>query len=113
MCRSMVDIQSAAAEIRRGIKKDRKKSQGKNIMSASATQGGHKQLLCIAISQLSGVGLSKTSSNRLPSHILYALSDTYDKGVTISKFNASNALTQVFIIKLPFAIIFYAFYLEN
>jgi len=33
----MVDIQSAAAEIRRGIKKqDRKKPQGKNIMSASA-----------------------------------------------------------------------------
>jgi len=42
----MVDIQSAAAEIRRGIKKkieDGKKSQGKNIMSASATQGGHKE----------------------------------------------------------------------
>jgi len=40
----MVDIQSAAAEIRRGIKKeDRrwKKPQGKNIMSASATHGGH------------------------------------------------------------------------
>jgi len=35
----MVDIQSAAAEIRRGIKKkieDGKKPQGKNIMSASA-----------------------------------------------------------------------------
>jgi len=47
MCGSMVGIQSAAAEIRQGIKKidrkieDRKKSQGKNIMSASATQGGH------------------------------------------------------------------------
>ena len=44
MCRSMVDIQSATAEIRRGIKKiedRRKKPQGKNIMSASATQGGH------------------------------------------------------------------------
>jgi len=42
---SMVDIQSAAAEIRRGIKKieDRKKPQGKNIMSVSATQGEHKQ----------------------------------------------------------------------
>jgi len=38
----MVDIQSAAAEIRRGIKKRRrKKPQGKNIMSASAMQGGH------------------------------------------------------------------------
>ena len=46
MCGSMVDIQSAAAEIRRGIKKkieDRKKPHGKNIMSVSATQGGHKK----------------------------------------------------------------------
>jgi len=39
--------QSAAAEIRRGINEnrkkieDRKKPQGKDIMSASATQGGH------------------------------------------------------------------------
>ena len=43
----MVDIQSATAEIRRGKKNDRKKyrknPQGKNIMFASATQGGHKQ----------------------------------------------------------------------
>jgi len=41
----MADIQSAAAEIRRGKKKiedRRKKPQGKNIMPASATQGGHK-----------------------------------------------------------------------
>jgi len=40
MCRSMVDIQSTAAEIRRGIKKeeeDRKKSQGKNIMVCPIT----------------------------------------------------------------------------
>jgi len=38
----MVDIQSAAAEIRRKKKiEDRKKPQGKNIMSASATHGGH------------------------------------------------------------------------
>jgi len=46
MCGSMVDIQSASAEIRRGIKKlieDRKKAQGKNIMSASAMQGGHNK----------------------------------------------------------------------
>jgi len=42
MCRSMVDIQSPTAEIRRGIKKERKELQGKNIMSASAMQGGHK-----------------------------------------------------------------------
>jgi len=44
MCGSMADIQSATAEIRRGEKKERKKKQrGKNIMSASATQGGHKE----------------------------------------------------------------------
>jgi len=43
MCRSMVDIQSATVEIRRGIKKDTKKIEttGQNIMS-SATQVGHK-----------------------------------------------------------------------
>ena len=33
MCRSMVDIQSVAAEIKRGKKEDRKKLQGKNIMA--------------------------------------------------------------------------------
>jgi len=44
MCGRMVDIQSATAEIRRGKKKkiERKnRLQDKNIMSASATQGGH------------------------------------------------------------------------
>ena len=48
MCGSMVDIQSAAAEIRRGKrrrKKQRNKPQGQNIMSASATQGGHNKLI--------------------------------------------------------------------
>jgi len=47
MCQSMVDIQPAAAEIRRGIKKEqedrRKKPQGKNIMSTSAMQGSHNK----------------------------------------------------------------------
>ena len=46
MCRSMVDIQSATAEIRRGKKTEeerRKKPQDKNIMIASATQGGHNE----------------------------------------------------------------------
>jgi len=46
MCRCMVEIQYPTAEIRRGKKKkeDRKKKpQSKNIMSASATQGGHKK----------------------------------------------------------------------
>ena len=54
MCGSMVDIQSPAAEIRRGNKKDRrkKKPQGKNIMSASATQGGRTTnfVMCTGIS---------------------------------------------------------------
>jgi len=36
----MVDIHSATAEIRRGKKKE---ITGQNIMSASATQGGHKK----------------------------------------------------------------------
>jgi len=35
----------ATAEIRRGKKEERKKKQDKNIMSASATQGGHKNWL--------------------------------------------------------------------
>jgi len=44
----MADIQSATAEIRPGKKRKkkeerRKKPQGKNIMSASATQSGHKK----------------------------------------------------------------------
>jgi len=41
----MVDIQSATAEISRGKKKEERrrknKPQDENIMSASATQGGH------------------------------------------------------------------------
>ena len=41
MCGSMVDIQSAAAEIRRGIKKEERKKS--HIMSASATQGGRNK----------------------------------------------------------------------
>jgi len=51
MCGSMVDIQSAAGEIRRAIKKkieDRKKSQCKNIRSASATQGGHNNYYTVS-----------------------------------------------------------------
>jgi len=40
MCGSMADIQSAMAEIRRRKKEE---TTGKNIMSASATQGGHNK----------------------------------------------------------------------
>jgi len=46
MCGSMVDMQSATAQIRRGNKRRRKrkkKPQDENIMSVSATQGGHKK----------------------------------------------------------------------
>jgi len=41
MCAIMANIQSATAEIRRGKEERKKKPQGKNMMSASATQGGH------------------------------------------------------------------------
>jgi len=41
LCGGMVDIQSTTAEIRRGKKKIERRNHGKNIMSASATQGGH------------------------------------------------------------------------
>jgi len=41
MCRSIADIQSATTEIRRGKKKLERKKQDKNILSASAMQGGH------------------------------------------------------------------------
>ena len=69
---SMVDIQSAAAEIRRGTKKkkkieDRKKPQGKNIMSASATQGGYNHR-CALLDAFSAIFLSfgvPQYSNRL------------------------------------------------
>jgi len=42
MCRSLVDIQSATAEIRRGKEEEKsKEKQDKNIMFASAMQGDH------------------------------------------------------------------------
>jgi len=43
MCGSMVDIQSPAADIRRGKERRKIETTGQNIMSASATQGGHKK----------------------------------------------------------------------
>ena len=45
MCRSMVDIHSATAEIKRGKKKERrqKKPQGKNVMACPVPLGGHKK----------------------------------------------------------------------
>ena len=45
MCGSMVDIQSAKAEIRRGRKRNKKKKpQDENKMPASAMQGGHNNI---------------------------------------------------------------------
>ena len=56
MCRSMADIQSPTAEIRRGKKKkeeeDRKKLQDENIIVCPITQGDHnkaKQALFAAL----------------------------------------------------------------
>jgi len=40
--KSMVDIQCATAETRRGEKRKKKKKQDENIMSPYVTQGGHK-----------------------------------------------------------------------
>ena len=62
MCGSMVNIQSAAAEIRRGKKKiDRKKPQGKNIMSASAMQVGHNKIVKLAFHSVhSSIGSPKS-----------------------------------------------------
>ena len=44
MCGSMVDIQSATLKLGEEEKKRKKKLQDENIMSASATQGGHKEI---------------------------------------------------------------------
>ena len=52
MCRSMVEVQSAAAEIRLGKKEER--NHGKN-MSASAMQGGHNQLKYRTLQELKDV----------------------------------------------------------
>ena len=64
MCRSMVDIQSATAEIRQGKKEERKKHD-KNTMSASGTQGGHKRLSLQENSKLSSsLDLNKPASSQ-------------------------------------------------
>ena len=42
MCRSMVDIQSATAEIRRGKKEERKKKERKTTMWADAQRDGRQ-----------------------------------------------------------------------
>jgi len=70
MCRSMVDIQSATAEIRRGKEEERKKKkQDKTIMSASATQGGHKKNDLGWSSNSRSSAISPFDSSRVP--VLY------------------------------------------
>jgi len=66
MCGSMVDIQSATAEIRQGKKKieRKKKPQGENIMSASATQGGHKNWRIIMENTMTKHNMLRIVSNR-------------------------------------------------
>ena len=54
MCRSMVDIHSATAQIRRGKKKE--ETTGKNVMSASAMQGDHNKL-CHTDAVIAGKGV--------------------------------------------------------
>jgi len=71
MYRSTVDIHSAMAEIRQGKKERRKKKkpQGKNVMTASARQGGHNK--CSAVAEMGDrlatidMGLKLGSSARL------------------------------------------------
>ena len=55
MCASMADIQSATAEIGWGQEKRKKKPQGKNIMSTSATQNGHNNCGYKQTNQFNGV----------------------------------------------------------
>ena len=55
MCRSMVDIQSATAEMWQGKNQERKKKQEENIMSDSAMQGSHNNhLACLKYARMLG-----------------------------------------------------------
>jgi len=50
MCRSIVDIQFATTEIRRGKKEEETRNKlDENIMSASAMQGGHNKFTCTLV----------------------------------------------------------------
>jgi len=68
MCRSMVDIQSPTAEIRRGKKKieeRRKKLQGKNIMVCPITYGNHNKLYLDTVLCLETFGKQKVRACKL------------------------------------------------
>ena len=94
MCGSMVDIQSATAEIRRGIKKEdrRKKLQGQK-MSASATQGGHNnwhsygslaQWQCVILDQQSYSTPGPRSSDKMLLSHPYMSLVMADKALSVS-----------------------------
>ena len=71
MCRSMVDIHSATAEIRRWKKKkkkDRRNHTAKIIMSASATQGSHNEHISAPLYVASGKLINARWSYRTRSH---------------------------------------------
>jgi len=94
MCGSMVDIQSATAEIRRR-KKDRrkkKKPQGKNIMSASATQCGHKQS---GIPVDKYVGMVCTPLQRSKLHDWYEPAKIIDLGLLVFTVDHSRQIEQL------------------
>jgi len=59
MCRSMVDIQSATSNKK---EERRKKPQDENIMSASATQGGHNKSSVVA--EMGGRGHNRYGPKR-------------------------------------------------
>jgi len=71
MCGSMVDIQSVTTEIRR--EKKRVKPQGKNMMSASATQGGHAY---IAPAQHRAVKVVRARKSTAPLQLLLSVQPT-------------------------------------
>ena len=82
MCGSMVELQSTTAEIRRGKKERRKKKpHGKNIMSTSATQGGHNKDMGLGLhahqKQSSDVFAVPVLSVRLQCMSLRPLSDMH------------------------------------
>jgi len=94
MCGSIVDIQSSTADNRRGIKKGRKKKpQDKNIMSASATQGGHKQVAVHLTVQRSSVSITLVLLTVTVNGYIYV-----DAQMVIRSINARQTYMTIHII---------------
>jgi len=79
----MVDIQSTAAEIRRGIKKKkkidrRKKLHGKNIMPPPITEGGHNNRSRPSKLSITDDLRPKVTLNWLDSLVIMALNSRLD-----------------------------------